>query len=65
MIKLSVLSLYLRILRGVQSPVLRAVVWAMFAIVAMNTLANVLVCIFQCHPIRGAWERDQETRQAI
>ncbi|PVH90738.1 hypothetical protein DM02DRAFT_710011 [Periconia macrospinosa] len=52
-IKLSVLSLYLRILRGVPSPALRTAVWAIFVLVAMNMLANVLVCIFQCKPIRG------------
>ncbi|PVH95495.1 hypothetical protein DM02DRAFT_645316 [Periconia macrospinosa] len=62
MIKLSVLSLYLRILRGVPSPALRTAVWAIFVLVAMNTLANVLVCIFQCKPIRGAWELLEETR---
>ncbi|ORY12072.1 hypothetical protein BCR34DRAFT_564185 [Clohesyomyces aquaticus] len=56
MIKLSVLSLYHRILRGVQSQVLRTVVWAVFGIVAVNTLANVLVSVFQCWPVKAAWD---------
>ncbi|KAF2876443.1 hypothetical protein BDV95DRAFT_625681 [Massariosphaeria phaeospora] len=55
MIKLSVLSLYRRILRGVQSQTLRTVVWVIFGIVACNTLANVLVVLFQCWPIEAAW----------
>ncbi|KAK7184162.1 integral membrane protein [Paraphaeosphaeria sporulosa] len=56
MIKLSVLSLYHRILRGVQSTALRTVVWIVFGIVAANTFANVLVAMFQCHPIKAAWD---------
>ncbi|KAF2441169.1 hypothetical protein P171DRAFT_366918 [Karstenula rhodostoma CBS 690.94] len=56
MIKLSVLSLYHRILRGVQSTALRTVVWVIFGIVAANTFANVLVAMFQCHPIKAAWD---------
>ncbi|KAF2176565.1 hypothetical protein K469DRAFT_742884 [Zopfia rhizophila CBS 207.26] len=56
MIKLSVLSLYRRILRGVPSQTLRTVVWAVFAIVACNTLANVLSVLFQCWPITAAWD---------
>ncbi|KAF2260884.1 hypothetical protein CC78DRAFT_500922 [Lojkania enalia] len=56
MIKLSVLSLYLRILRGVQSQKLRIIVWVVFGIVSCNTLANVLVVIFQCWPIEAAWD---------
>lgn len=56
MIKLSVLSLYKRILRGVQSQKLQIVVWVVFGIVAANTLANVFVAIFQCWPIKAAWD---------
>ena len=56
MIKLSVLSLYKRILRGVQNPRMTLVVWIVFGIVAANTLANVLVSIFQCWPIKAAWD---------
>ncbi|KAF2683323.1 hypothetical protein K458DRAFT_452824 [Lentithecium fluviatile CBS 122367] len=56
LIKLSVLSLYHRILRGVQSQILRNVVWGMFILVAANTTANVLVAIFQCWPIEAAWD---------
>ena len=56
MIKLSVLSLYRRILRGVQSQTLGKIVWVLFAIVAANTAANVLVVIFQCWPIKAAWD---------
>jgi len=55
-IKLSVLSLYHRILRGVQSQLLRTVVWSVFAMVAANTAANVLVSVFQCWPIQAAWD---------
>ncbi|KAJ4301085.1 hypothetical protein N0V90_003175 [Kalmusia sp. IMI 367209] len=65
MIKLSVLSLYQRILRGVQSQTLRTIVWVIFGIVAANTFANVLVAAFQCHPIRAAWDvtlRNDEKR---
>ncbi|CAI6341914.1 unnamed protein product [Periconia digitata] len=64
MIKLSVLSLYHRILRGVSSPALRTTVWAMFALVAANTTANVLVCIFQCRPIEAAWKPLADTHKA-
>jgi hypothetical protein len=56
MIKLSVLALYKRILRGVQSQRLRNLVWIVAGIVAANTLANVLVAIFQCWPISAAWD---------
>jgi hypothetical protein len=56
MIKLSVLSLYQRILRGTQSKSLPAVVWALFGIVACNTTINVLLVIFQCWPIKAAWD---------
>jgi hypothetical protein len=56
MIKLSVLSLYRRILRGVQSQTLRTMVWVLFGIVVCNTVANVLVVIFQCWPIKAAWD---------
>ncbi|KAF1971184.1 hypothetical protein BU23DRAFT_471645 [Bimuria novae-zelandiae CBS 107.79] len=56
MIKLSVLALYQRILRGVQSRTLKTIVWIVFGIVAGNTIANVLVAVFQCHPIRAAWD---------
>jgi hypothetical protein len=56
MVKLSVLCLYLRIIRGVQSQSLRTLVWTAFTIVASNTLANVTVAIFQCRPIKAAWD---------
>ena len=60
MIKLSVLSLYHRILRGVQSTALRTVVWLVFGVVAANTFANILVAVFQCHPIKAAWDSSLE-----
>ncbi|KAJ4344584.1 uncharacterized protein N0V89_012328 [Didymosphaeria variabile] len=63
MIKLSVLSLYQRILRGVQSPTMRTVVWIVFGIVAANTFANVLVAVFQCHPIKAAWDSSLPSEQ--
>jgi len=56
MVKLSVLCLYLRIIRGVQSQSIRTLVWVVCAIVASNTLANVAVAIFQCSPIKAAWD---------
>ena len=56
MVKLSVLCLYLRIIRGVQSQSVRFLVWSVFVIVASNTLANVTVAIFQCWPIKAAWD---------
>jgi hypothetical protein len=56
MIKLSVLSLYMRILRGVQNQKMLTVVWVVFAIVSFNTLANVLVAIFGCWPVKAAWD---------
>jgi hypothetical protein len=56
LIKLSVLALYLRILKGVQGRLLMNVVWGVGIIVAANTIANVLVCIFQCWPIQAAWD---------
>jgi len=56
MIKLSVLSLYQRILRGAQSKTLPTVVWGFFGIIACNTTINVLLVIFQCWPIKAAWD---------
>lgn len=56
MIKLSVLSLYQRILRGAQSKALTTVVWVFFGIVACNTTINVLLVVFQCWPIKAAWD---------
>ncbi|KAL1964877.1 hypothetical protein VTN77DRAFT_6230 [Rasamsonia byssochlamydoides] len=58
MVKLSVLSLYRRILRGVQSTRLTRLNWAVFTLVSMNTTANVLVAAFQCHPIEAAFRSD-------
>lgn len=55
MVKLSVLSLYRRILGGVQSSVMIKVNWVVFTIVGMNTTANVLVAAFQCRPIVAAF----------
>jgi len=55
MIKLSVLSLYQRILRGVQSQTLPTIVWVLFGVVACNTTINVFLVIFQCWPIKAAW----------
>ncbi|CBX99796.1 hypothetical protein IAQ61_002971 [Plenodomus lingam] len=56
MVKLSVLCLYLRIIRGVQKQSVRIMVWTACAIVAANTIANVSVAIFQCSPIKAAWD---------
>ena len=65
LIKLSVLCLYLRILRGVQSTVLPILVWSMVALVAINTTANVASCIFACAPIRGSWDVTLTTAKCI
>ncbi|KAF2787269.1 hypothetical protein K505DRAFT_258073 [Melanomma pulvis-pyrius CBS 109.77] len=56
MIKLSVLSLYRRILRGIASHKMCTILRAMFVIVACNTMANVLVVVFQCWPIEATWD---------
>ncbi|PSN69123.1 hypothetical protein BS50DRAFT_521432, partial [Corynespora cassiicola Philippines] len=56
MVKLSVISLYHRVLRGIQSRNLPIVLWVVFGIVSANTIANVLVAIFQCSPIAAAWD---------
>ena len=56
MIKLSVLSLYQRILRGVQSKTLPNVVWIMFVVISCNTTINVLLVVFQCWPVKAAWD---------
>lgn len=55
-VKLSVLSLYRRILFGVPSMTLTIINWIAFAIVSLNTTINVFVAAFQCNPIRGAFE---------
>lgn len=63
MIKLSVLALYQRILRGVQSQMLKTIVWVVFGIVAANTTANVSVAIFQCRPLKAAWDASLDPKQ--
>lgn len=54
-VKLSVLSLYRRILSGIPSRKLLVANWTLFVIVSLNTSINVFIAIFQCKPIKGAF----------
>ncbi|KAK2813660.1 hypothetical protein FQN50_000058 [Emmonsiellopsis sp. PD_5] len=54
-VKLSVLALYRRILRGVHSKPLSIANWAVFGLVAVNTICNVCIAAFQCNPVARAW----------
>jgi hypothetical protein len=56
LVKLSVLALYRRILQGVPSRTLLILNWTIFGLVATNTLVNVFVAAFQCHPIHDAFD---------
>ncbi|KAI8670578.1 hypothetical protein NCS57_00529500 [Fusarium keratoplasticum] len=51
-IKISVLALYMRL----GDPKLRKVALVMVGVVSCQAGANVLACIFQCSPIRGAYD---------
>ncbi|RSM10820.1 hypothetical protein CEP52_003390 [Fusarium oligoseptatum] len=51
-IKISVLALYMRL----GDPKLRKVAFVMVGVVGCQAGANVLACIFQCSPIRGAYD---------
>ncbi|EEU37771.1 uncharacterized protein NECHADRAFT_54795 [Fusarium vanettenii 77-13-4] len=51
-IKISVLALYMRL----GDPKLRKVALVMVGVVGCQAGANVLACIFQCSPIRGAYD---------
>jgi hypothetical protein len=51
-IKLSVLALYSRL----GDSTLQKMAFVMMAVVGCQCSANVLTCIFQCSPIRGAWD---------
>lgn len=56
MVKLSVLSLYRRILAGIPSRTLPIINWTAFGIVSVNTTINVCVAAFQCRPIAAAFD---------
>jgi hypothetical protein len=56
MVKLSVLALYLRIIRGVQSQSIRALVWGVVVLVSLNTAINVGIAVFGCWPIQAQWD---------
>ncbi|EKG09013.1 hypothetical protein MPH_14009 [Macrophomina phaseolina MS6] len=56
MVKLSVLSLYRRILAGVPSRRLPIINWIAFGIVGVNTCVNVFLAAFQCRPIAAAFD---------
>ncbi|KFY55110.1 hypothetical protein V496_07110 [Pseudogymnoascus sp. VKM F-4515 (FW-2607)] len=51
-IKLSVLALYMRL----GDEILRRMSIGMMGVIACQGIAFVLTCIFQCSPVRGAWE---------
>ena len=53
--KVAILNLYLRI--GVQKA-FRRLVWACIAVVTATAIASVTASIFQCTPIRKAWDSD-------
>ena len=53
--KVAILNLYLRI--GVQRA-FRRLVWACIAVVTATAIASVTASIFQCTPIRKAWDSD-------
>lgn len=55
-VKLSVLCLYRRILRGVSSKKLKIANWIVFGIVGLNTSINVGLACFQCRPIDAAFD---------
>ncbi|EKG09278.1 hypothetical protein MPH_13706, partial [Macrophomina phaseolina MS6] len=56
MVKLSVLSLYRRILAGVPSRRLPIINWIAFGIVGVNTCVNVFLAVLQCRPIAAAFD---------
>ncbi|KAH7012788.1 hypothetical protein B0J12DRAFT_636022, partial [Macrophomina phaseolina] len=56
MVKLSVLSLYRRILAGVPSRRLPIINWIAFIIVSVNTCVNVFLAAFQCRPVAAAFD---------
>ncbi|KAI8943870.1 hypothetical protein NX059_001841 [Plenodomus lindquistii] len=56
MVKLSVLCLYMRIIRGAQLQSVHILVWSVFSVVACNTMVNVCIAVFQCWPIQAAWD---------
>lgn len=62
MVKLSVLSLYRRILAGIPSRTLPVLNWVAFGIVSANTTINVCVAAFQCHPIAAAFDSSVKGR---
>lgn len=51
-IKVSVLSLY----RRLRDPTLSKLSVILMGVIICQATANVLVCIFQCSPIQGAWD---------
>lgn len=53
--KVAILNLYLRI--GVQRA-FRRLVWACIAVVTATAIGSVTASIFQCTPVRKAWDSD-------
>ena len=53
--KLAILALYLRIFIEKRS---RLVIWILAAIVAATPFAVSLATVFQCSPVRYAWDKD-------
>ncbi|TAQ87281.1 hypothetical protein B7494_g4402 [Chlorociboria aeruginascens] len=56
LVKLSVLSLYMRILRGAPSRTLSIMLYVLCGVVTCNTVINMFVAAFQCNPIHAAFD---------
>jgi len=59
--KASVLGLYMRL----GDPKLRRRAMFMMAVVGCQASANVLTCLFQCSPVRLAWDKSINTGHCI
>src|SRR5690554_1222349 len=53
LVKISIIALYIRLS---VSQKFRAVAFTLIIIIGLSTLANVLVAIFPCNPVRKAWD---------
>lgn len=51
--KAAVLTLYLRVFRNQKS---KYIIWGTLTFVTLYTISLIFVSIFQCRPIRGAWD---------
>lgn len=55
--KLSILFLYLRVFPPLQNPRFTRAVVAVMRFIALYMFISIVVTIFQCNPIRKAWDR--------